>query len=136
ISVTADSQAENVNIDVQQSPVVLVDGRVITGMGAVPLSSGDVILQRTDATGEPPMAATTSGQTFRFRAVGPGDYVLIARCRPRAGDPRELIAARPLSIAGADVMDLDLFLHAAPTLDGRLTVNSIRPPTAPLAVIL
>jgi hypothetical protein len=136
ISLTADALAENVDINVQQMPFARVDGRVSTGLGAAVLAGCDVILKRADAADDPPIAAATSGQTFRFRAVGPGNYVLAATCGERIGDARELVTTRALSIAGSDVTDLNLFPHDPPTVNGRLIVDGAKPPAAPLAMML
>jgi hypothetical protein len=141
IALVAGQSVEGIDLTLQRVPTAIVGGVVIRPDGqAAPIAS--VQMMQTPPDGyvlDPPPLFTTMAAadgTFRYPAVTPGDYTIVARVAipgaaptGRGGGPA-MWGRATLSVTGADVDRLEVRVEPGPALSGRIefTGGALKPP--------
>lgn len=135
VAVAAHSAAAEIRIQAVQVQFARVEGQ-LGATESTALAAADVMLRRLDMADEPVLIASRDGAKFKFRGVGPGQYLLQAAVADEQ-PPRStrLVAARTLTIVGPDIDGIHLFLSRAPVVEG-LVVNRSDPDLLPSALLL
>jgi hypothetical protein len=140
IALVAGQVVEGIDLTLQRVPTAIVGGVVIRPDGqAAPIASVQMIQTPPDGyvLDPPPLFTTMAAAdgTFRYPAVTPGDYTIVARVAipgaPETGRGGPAMWGRAtLSVAGADFDRLEVRVEPGPTLSGRIEFagGTLKPP--------
>jgi len=138
VQVDGRTGVDGLTIELVRAPTARVAGRLIDPSGS-PVAQGLVSLNLSGSATLAAVSMSDADGRYAFDGVPPGSYVLYARPRGWPGDAVALSLAhrRELTVAGADISDLDLVLTARATVRGRVVFqgSGLRPAAGAMLVV-